>query len=84
MIRKYETLLRSRDGQLYQIEAWGRERPDGMWEGWLAFVPPDAGEHVVSDTETTQPNRDDLVYWASGLTDPYLDGALLRALAGPP
>lgn len=84
IIKEYETLLRGRDGHRYEIRAWGRARTDGIWEGWLEFLPVDDGERLVSGTETTQPNRDDLVYWASGLTDPYLDGALLRALAGPP
>lgn len=84
IIQKYETQLRGRNGYRYEIQACGRERADGMWEGWLEFLPLDGGERVVSDTETTQPNRDDLVYWATGLTDPYLDGALLRVLTEPP
>ena len=84
VIQKFETQLRGRDGRSYNVQASGRERDDGLWEGWLEFLPLDRGEPVVTSRETTQPNRDDLVYWASGLTDPYLDGALLRALAPPP
>jgi hypothetical protein len=77
---KYDTQLRGRDDRRYEVQATGRERPDGLWEGWLEFLPLDGGPPVVSERETTQPNRKDLAYWATGLTDPYLDGALLRAL----
>jgi hypothetical protein len=82
--RVFETLLRGRDGRLYNAHARGRERSDGMWEGWLEFPPQDGGEPVVTSDETVQQSREDLEYWASGLTDPYLDGALLRALTVPP
>ena len=37
-------------------------------------------EPVRSGRETTQPNRQDTVYWATGLTPVYLEGALDRAL----
>lgn len=80
IIQKYDTRLRGRDERRYMAQACGRMRDDGMWEGWLEFLPLEPGIPVVSHRETTQPNREDLVYWASGLTDPYLDGALLRAL----
>ena len=33
-----------------------------------------------SPRETTQPNRQDVEYWATGLTPVYLEGALRRAL----
>jgi hypothetical protein len=36
---------------------------------------------VRTARETTQPNRTDLLYWASGLTAVYLEGALTRALS---
>lgn len=84
LIQKYETQLRGSDGRRYEVEAYGREQRDNLWEGWLEFLPLDGGDRLVSGTETTQPNRDDLVYWASGLTDPYLDGALMRALKAKP
>jgi hypothetical protein len=35
---------------------------------------------VRSSRETTQPNRADLEYWATGLTEVYLEGSLRRAL----
>ena len=35
---------------------------------------------IRSGRETTQPNRQDTAYWATGLTPVYLEGALERAL----
>jgi hypothetical protein len=52
-----------------------------MWEGWVEFLPVDrGGQPVRSGRETTQPNRTDTMYWATGLTAVYLEGALHRAL----
>ena len=56
---------------------------DGKWQGWLEFVPLGDGEPVRSSRETTQPNRTDTEYWATGLTYVYLEGALRRALNRP-
>jgi hypothetical protein len=52
-----------------------------MWEGWLEFVPIQTGnpEVLVSPVESRQPEREHLVYWASGLSDIYAQGALARA-----
>jgi hypothetical protein len=80
VIREFATQLRGNDGRSYAVQATGRERADGLWEGWLEFLPIGDGEPVSTARETTQPNRKDLLYWAGGLTDPYLDGALARAL----
>jgi hypothetical protein len=60
---------------------------DGMWQGWIEFLPLDGGAPIRSARETTQPNRTDAAYWATGLTAVYLEGALQRALnpaARPP
>jgi len=54
--------------------------PDGKWQGWLEFLPIGGGRPIRSGRETTQPNRTDAVYWATGLTAVYLEGALQRAL----
>ena len=43
-------------------------------------LPTDGGRPLRSSRETTQPNRTDAEYWASGLTAVYLEGALERAL----
>jgi hypothetical protein len=64
----------------YHAHACGAPRADGTWQGWLEFVPMDGGEPIRSGRETTQPNRTDTAYWATGLTSVYLAGALQRAL----
>ncbi len=68
------------DGTAYMARACGSEMPDGLWQGWIEFLPIGEGEPIRSGRETTQPSRDDLVYWATGLTAVYLEGALVRAL----
>lgn len=78
---EFETTVRGDSGREYVARACGRECDDGHWEGWLEFVPLDGGEVVLSARETTQPNRVDTEYWATGLTPIYLEGALSRALA---
>jgi hypothetical protein len=71
------------DGTPYQARACGSPMSDGMWQGWIEFVPLDRRRPVRSPRETTQPNRTHTEYWATGLTHVYLEGALRRALADP-
>lgn len=72
------------DGRLYAARACGSAMAVNMWQGWIEFIPIDGGEPIRSPRETTQPNRRDTEYWATGLTDVYLEGALRRALEPPP
>jgi hypothetical protein len=74
-----KALLSARDGRTYTAQAWGREREDANWEGWIEFTPDDDTEVLCSGRETTQPNLVDLEYWATGLTPIYLEGAFERA-----
>jgi hypothetical protein len=80
---EFDTTVSTRDGRAYRPRACGREAADGRWEGWLEFVPRGADAPIRSARESVQPNRADLVYWAEGLTQVYLDGALARALTEP-
>jgi hypothetical protein len=70
----------AKDGSAYIARACGAPSDHGLWQGWLEFVPMDGGEPLRSSRETTQPNREDTAYWATGLTPVYLEGALDRAL----
>ena len=75
-----ETVV-SKTGVRYMARACGSELASGMWQGWIEFLPWDSGgEPVRSGRETTQPNRQDTAYWATGLTPVYLEGSLERAL----
>jgi len=80
VLTEFESSVRDANGREFIARACGRECPDGHWEGWLEFVPLDGGIVVRSARETTQPNRVDTEYWATGLTPIYLEGALQRAL----
>gem|GEM_PF-343222 len=73
--------LEDGSGSRWKARACGRQREDGLWEGWVEFVPTDGGDPLRTGRESTQPNREDLRYWASGLTFGYLEGALRRAQA---
>jgi len=69
------------DGAEYLARACGSEdEKTGLWQGWIEFSPLPDGEVIRSRRETTQPNRQDLAYWATGLTPVYLEGALHRTL----
>jgi hypothetical protein len=68
------------DGITYVARACGAAADNGHWHGWVEFVPVNGGETLKTGRETTQPNRIDTVYWATGLSPVYLEGALHRAL----
>ena len=81
-IHEYTTEVADADGHAYTARAMGRLRAGRtVWEGWLEFSPV-GGRGIVrrSPIETTQPNRDALTYWASGIEPVYLEGALERAI----
>ena len=79
---KFDEPIPRSDGALYHAHAMTRRRDDGLWEGCLEFVPVKGdSEPIRSGRETTQPNRDAVMYWAQGLTRVYLMGALERSLA---
>lgn len=68
-------------GESYRVHVRGEENDLGSWYGWLEFEPMAGGGQVLrTDRETTQPEREDLEYWASGLEPVYLEGALGRAV----
>jgi hypothetical protein len=80
VLLQFDEAVAGDDGVSYIARACGDEMPDGMWQGWIEFIPVGPGEPVRSGRETTQPNREDTRYWASGLTPVFLEGSLKRAL----
>jgi hypothetical protein len=84
ILAEFPAPVGSGEGRFYAARACGGQAPDGLWQGWVEFTPLDGGATIRSPRETTQPNRTDTEYWASGLTPVYLEGALQRALSGPP
>jgi hypothetical protein len=83
-LARFEPAIRGNDGSVYRARACGRQREDGLWEGWIEFDDPRTDASLRSARETTQSNFSDLTYWASGLTTVYLEGALNRTLAPAP
>jgi hypothetical protein len=81
---EFENVLTGPNGRRYMAQACGRQRADGLWEGWVEFTPVDGSAALRTERETTQPNREDARYWATGLTHAYLEGALERILKAPP
>jgi len=81
---QYQKPVPAADGRTYEARACGGPMDGGgTWEGWIEFVPVDGGPPLRSPRETTQPNRTNAEYWATGLTPVYLEGALTRALEPP-
>ena len=76
----YERPVVDPGGVRYAARACGRETEAGLWEGWIEFIPSDGSPVLRSERETTQPNRADTEYWATGITPIYLEGALRRTL----
>jgi len=79
LIQTYAETLRDSGGAEYVARAYGEAREDGTWEGWLEFAPASGGASRRTGRETTQPDRDALAYWATGLEPVYLEGAFARA-----
>ena len=67
------------DGTRYAVRVWAGPGTTATWVGWLEFAPLDGSEVRRTGQETTQPHRDDVLYWATGLTPAYFEGAFARA-----
>ncbi len=81
LIHPFSATVTDGSGRSWHASAYGR--PDGnLWLGWIAFTSDD-GETVDTGTETSQPDRNALEYWATGIEPIYLDGALARARGLP-
>jgi hypothetical protein len=79
VLRSFTDTIRDGNGE-YHPRVVGRPAADGRWEGWMEFVPLTSGlDTLVSPVESRQPEREHLVYWASGLSTIYAEGALRRA-----
>jgi hypothetical protein len=78
VIHHHSTHVRTPAGRLFKTRVWGERQPDGLWTGWLEF-DDEVGTTWRTDRETTQPNREALDYWASGLEPVYVEGAFARA-----
>jgi len=83
VLTQFPEIVLGTDKVAYRAQACGAATRQGIWEGWVEFMPIAGGAAIRSPRETTQPNRVDAEYWATGLTRTYLEGALDRALRRP-
>ena len=80
LIQEYSTRVKGADGTTYVIRAYAEQRAGGTWAAWLEFHPTGGRSPVLrTDQETSQPSRETVAYWASGLEPLYFEGALARA-----
>lgn len=79
LIRRHEDQVKDDAGHVYDVLIYG-EVVGNTWEGWIDFVPLSAVlPSRRTARETTQPDRNALEYWATGLEPLYLAGAFERA-----
>lgn len=78
LIQQYAEKIEDPSGTIYDVSVHGEARPDGNWEGWIEFHSTD-GKELRTGRETTQPSKEALAYWASGLEPLYFEGAFTRA-----
>jgi len=76
-LQEFTHQLVGSDGSTFVARAFA-ERRGHIWIGWLQFESPD-GRTIRTGDETSQPSKDAVAYWASGLERIYLEGALGRA-----
>ena len=80
LLQEYATVITGPDETTYAVRSYGEERGDGTWIGWIEFEPDDANKPtLLTDQETSQPNRTAVEYWATGLEPVYFEGAFERA-----
>ena len=80
LLQEYSTQVVAGDWTTYDVRSYGEERVDGTWTGWLEFHPTDTTQPILAtDQETSQPNRQSIEYWATGLEPVYFEGAFGRA-----
>jgi hypothetical protein len=79
-VQQYTPILVGPAGERYVAQAYMDRQPGGLWEAWLVFFSLETGAALATDRETTQSTREHIIYWATGLGETYLQGALERAL----
>jgi hypothetical protein len=79
LIHKHSTHVRTPEGETFSTTVCGERDFYGVWTAWLEFSARDGQIRMRTERETTQPTREALDYWASGLEPIYVKGAFARA-----
>jgi hypothetical protein len=78
-VHEFANRVAGTDGSEYIARAFAEKRAN-VWIGWLEFRPVTGkGQPLRTGEETSQPTREAVEYWATGLEPVYLEGALERA-----
>lgn len=67
-------------GRMHSARVLGALADDGSWDGVIEFLDED-GHTFTTGIETHQTSLADLIYWSTGLSHAYVNGALARAKA---
>ena len=80
VLLEYRRAVVTGTGRPFAARACGAPAADGTrrWHGWFEFMPGGDRTPLRTPRETTQPNRAATLYWATGITPVYLEGALRR------
>ena len=80
VLLQYRSAVTATSGRLFAARACGAPARDGTnrWHGWVEFLAAD-GSVLRTPPETIQPDRDCTLYWSTGITAVYLQGAFQRA-----
>jgi hypothetical protein len=81
LVRQDAARILAPDGSAYVAHVYGEARANGEWIGWVTFVSTLGSAGRRTERETTQPSREALEYWASGLEPLYFEGAFARSVA---
>lgn len=79
LLQVFDTPFTDPDGNVYDVLLYGQSRPADTWQGWLAFRRRNDLAEIATGVETTQPSAEAVLYWATGLSATYFDGAFARA-----
>lgn len=63
-----ERRIRVADKSLWTVTAYGRQRGDGTWDGWLEWRSSNRGTTRCGGCETNERSREALQIWAEGLS----------------
>src|SRR5689334_16513840 len=64
LIRTLVNPVYTSDGGRFKAAVYGRRRGDGMWEGWLEFIPASGLQPALeTESETVQNSEAQLDYW---------------------
>src|ERR1051326_3266274 len=65
ILQQFEQPVIDESGERYAVYLYGRSRPGDTWQGWLVFERQNDGRRYATGVETTQPNRQAILYRAA-------------------